>query len=295
MTDKIYYGETPCQGMYKKNSLPCRNNSYYKVNEIYLCGMHSKKFTNRVTLPENPNKDRLIQERIDNEAREVELAAESNNLSGFKGEVICSKLKMYSHITSYKGFRRVYPNFRHQDMNDGYGCKSLSPMVMGPIVHNQPDLPIALNLENFHQGNKVFSSEVDENRDPSPKFYTTQINMYTDNVPHRRKLTVKRGDVPLYSVWNGKKFNYIESRQFYCNYYERFALQSKDFRILSIMRDKGVNLQICGYDAYPITKSVEECYLDPSKPFGHEMVLYTMLTVEDPEQWPWRMHKTEDF
>ena len=103
--------------------------------------------------------------------------------------------------------------------------------------------------------------------------------------------------------------------------------------------DQGYNLELCGFDAYPIqndieeksklpksTKSakskvaksakneeedsnanantnanteteeltIEDHYLDSSKPFGHELVLYTMLTI-NPENYPWRKYKTEDF
>lgn len=42
------------------------------------------------------------------------------------------------------------------------------------------------------------------------------------------------------------------------------------------------NLRICGYDAYEVKENMkieeyEECYLDISRPFGHELVLYTMF------------------
>lgn len=63
---------------------------------------------------------------------------------------------------------------------------------------------------------------------------------------------------------------------------------------------------ICGYDAYnpfkrPRKRSetyknasagrrILKCYLDVSKPFGHELVLYTMLMFSH-KDYPWRNNK----
>ena len=51
---------------------------------------------------------------------------------------------------------------------------------MGPIVHQQPDLPPSQNLENFHQGNKVFSTEYDtRTKKPMPSFLRdTKTNVF---------------------------------------------------------------------------------------------------------------------
>jgi hypothetical protein len=40
------------------------------------------------------------------------------------------------------------------------------------------------------------------------------------------------------------KLTYIESRQFYCNFYERFALKDENFRKLKQMLKDGMNLQV---------------------------------------------------
>jgi hypothetical protein len=42
-----------------------------------------------------------------------------------------------------------------------------------------------------------------------------------------------------------------------------------------------------------LTKSLYEHYLDTSVPFGHELVLATMLTISDPEERPWRKFQKE--
>ena len=33
-----------------------------------------------------------------------------------------------------------------------------------------------------------------------------------------------------------------------------------------------------------------EHYTSTDRPFGHEMVLYSMLTVEDPKEYPWNQY-----
>ena len=79
----------------------------------------------------------------------------------------------------------------------------------------------------------------------------------------------------------------MESRQFYCTFYQRLASQQPAFTHLQQLIRSGTNVQICGYDGRAIGhRSIEEEYLDASRPFGHELVLATMLTC-DPVDYPW--------
>ena len=77
---------------------------------------------------------------------------------------------------------------------------------------------------------------------------------------------------------------------------ERAAAQTPDLAHLRELIAAGHNLQIVGYDANPALTpgNVDGWYLDGSIPFGHESVLFTILTVPE-AAWPWRVHKTEDF
>jgi hypothetical protein len=128
--------------------------------------------------------------------------------------------------------------------------------------------------------------------------------MYTDKIPHRHKnavnsgTTLKNKNIPCYSVWvtpDGvkHKIDYFTSRQFYCTYYERAVLKDQAYLDLLYKRAQGINLRICGFDAYPIptNTSIEDCYKDITQPFGHELVLYTMLT-EPSSNWPWKKYQT---
>ncbi len=299
---EVYYGQIKCQEKYKSTGKDCVNKAYYLSDGKYVCGVHSDK-QNREELPKN---GKAVKDAFDQEYKlhleSIQRKADKNKSEGKQGHLICTKMLMMKNPPLIEGYLNVFPNYKHQNRKDGFGCSSLSPKSMGPIEHSQSGLPVCKNLENFHQGNKCFPSEVDSDGRPTSEFYQTQIKMYEDHEPHRHKLASGKKNVPLFSVWKTPKgeekhFSYIESRQFYCNYYERFALKDPNFIKLKQLLNDGVNLNIRGYDAYMPEKDLEFHYLDKSRPFGHELVLYTLLITkeEEKENYPWRKHKTENF
>jgi hypothetical protein len=233
---------------------------------------------------------------------DVHMAAKQNQAVGKRGTVCCAKLPWGARRTKRPtGFISVFPNYWHGNRQDGVGCPSLSPMSLGPIDHQQPGLLPSVNLENFYQGNKVYTWEVDDQQNPTATFWQIQAQMYADTQPHRHKIGTKRGDKPLYSAWKDAsdqlhKLNYVASRELYCHYYQQLVKDKIDYRILATLVDCGYNLCIWGYDAQCMTvpagqtntQSVERCYLDTNKPFGHETVIYALLTLSDPAVYPWR-------
>ncbi|AQM73361.1 hypothetical protein B1750_gp380 [Noumeavirus] len=290
------YGEIPCQ----RNG--CKNKAYWELAEEYVCGVHSRNKKERVALEKIPLKERKrsLEEKLLRHKESVSRAANKNRERGKLG---LYRMKMMREVPLQKGWLNVFPNYRHQKRQDGYGCASLSPMSLGPVEHVCPELEPAKNIENFFQGSKIFSEEVDDEKNPSPLFYENRERLFADPVPkrHKYKGKGKNKNIPLYFLWTdseGKehRLDYIESRQTYCNFFERLAKETEDYKILCRMHDKGYNLMFCGYDAHEITGSIEEAYLDPSVPFGHERVLYAMLLLRDtPEEYPWRKHKTLEF
>jgi len=294
MAATIYYGQIPCQAFTKKGE--CSNKAYYLKNGKYMCGVHAKE--PRTTLPTCPNAAALKLATQTERQRKIEEAKCVNNALGRAGSVIVTKMHMMKSIHYKDGYVAIFPNYRHAKRTDGIGCVSLSPMSMHNIDTKQPGLPLASSLENAHQSGKVFPSEVDTHGEPKSVFFNTQLVMYNSPTPMRHKPAANGANAPLYSVWRDKsgvlkKFTYVQSRQFYCNWYERCAVASAEYKMLVDMIADGYNLQICGYDGYEVI-NVAEHYLDPSRPFGHELVLYTMLT-QPIDQWPWRIHKTEEF
>jgi len=293
----IYHGESQCQA-HKRDGGVCTNKAYYSQYGQYLCGVHSQESV-RLKLPINPHKNEIKQVQVDANMKEVDRQALDNKTHGQKGVVTCYHMRMMKPIDNKMGFLNVFPNAKHGKRTDGLGMSSLSPMKMGSIDHGQPNLPPAMNLENMHQGNKVFPSEVGDDGQPTAQFYENRLVMYRDPIPHRHKDSSGHKNIPVYSVWvtqQGQELHlsYIESRQIYCHFYEQFALKSIDFHKLRQLISNGYNLQICGYDAYVPTGDMDVHYLDSSRPFGHEMVLYTLLMLE-PRQYPWRKYQTLNF
>ena len=114
----------------------------------------------------------------------------------------------------------------------------------------------------------------------------------------RKEVDGQNKNAPLYSIHKNNKgnlirFTYVESRYFYCCAYEILAKQTDNFKCLQSMIVDGTNLIICGYDAYPITKDLYEHYIDPTKPFGHELVLYSLLTIKSSKDYPWRKYRRD--
>jgi hypothetical protein len=85
------------------------------------------------------------------------------------------------------------------------------------------------------------------------------------------------------------RYTYLESRYFYCHLYEKRAKETKEFKELKAKIRQGYNLEILGYDGYPVTRSLQEHYEDGNRPFGHELVLFSLLIIDDPQNYPWNV------
>jgi hypothetical protein len=309
-----YYNTVPCQEpLRSKGNAPCKHMAYFALpSGKYVCGQHSLQMKDvRKKLVKDPNARSQRIANLEAHEKSVEDRASKNAESGVRGSVECFHMTMMGSVPLKKGVRNVFPNNKHGGRKDGFGCPSLSPMRLGPVDHRQPGLPQAKNVENYHQFNKVWPCEVDEDGDLSPEFAERRSQGYKDPEPHRHKFdaaTMKRmreevggqnGNQPLYSVHldkegNERRFTYVQSRYFYCCAYEKLAKETNSFEALLVMLENGYDLMICGYDAYPVTKDLYAHYCDPTKPFGHEMVLYSLLTLGEHGSggaYPWHVYR----
>jgi len=296
-----YYGEKQCQGTIKSKNTPCNNFAYFLSNNQFLCGVHSKKDKNRQKLPKNPNKAKIFLEKMKKRNLEIRNAKVLNKNAGKSGHVICSKLRMMKMPDYIKGYLNIFPNYKHQNRKDGFGCARLSPKSLGPIMHSMPNLPPAKNLENYHQFAKFWKFELDKDNQILDKYIKARAKAYQDPIPYRHKYdrkTLKQCNnninIPEFSVYytkDGKerRYSYLQCRYFYCHYYELLVQKEPDFAVLQKKIQEGYNLNIVGYDGYPITKSLWDHYNDTTLPFGHELVLYTMLIESNPKKYPWRV------
>jgi hypothetical protein len=301
-----YYGESKCVCITQARKLPCVNMAYYKDTEGKLvCGVHSKT-KERIKLPVNPQKAINRQNEINRQTKMAKKAAKKNRKRGESGHIIVTKLRMMKLPEYVDGYITVFPNFKHQNRKDGHGCMKLSPKYLGPVVHNMSNLPISKNLENFHQFAKFWNFELDEDGHILPKFHKLRNEGYENSIPMRHKYQknvlkkLNNGNLrPEFTMFfdqdgNEKRYSYLECRYFYCYFYEKLVKQEKQFIELQKAKQNGFNLNLSGYDGYQVDKSLWEHYNDITRPFGHELVLYTLLSIEDEHEYPWNRYYKEN-
>ncbi len=308
----VYYGELPCEGHVKSTGKPCVNHAYYcDANGKHLCGVHSKKEA-RTELPKNPNKKQIEEMEEMHRKEKQEQMAQENRMNGRKGDVIVTKMHMMKSPVYVSGYVNVFPNFKHQNRKDGFGCARLSPKSLGPVEHGMPGIPPAGTIENYHQFAKFWEFELDEQGQIKEEYKQQRIAAYANGEPMRHKYdrkTIEESNkksnintninIPLFSAYydsNGveHRYTYLQCRYFYCHFYELLAMKEPDFVKLMQMRQDGYNLNICGFDGYSVNSSLQEHFMDTTRPFGHELVLYTLLTEENPANFPWNVFYEEN-
>jgi hypothetical protein len=299
ITHVVYKGDCKCSRCGVRPA-------YYRLGSVLYCGRccNKRKFPARETLPEDPER-----------AKKLALAdtVHINTARMNAGKIIpkeelvkCTTLYMRQHPKAAPYRVPVLPNrMRHSRHSFGIHIPSLSPMNIGPVHHGQPGLPPASCLENLHQGNKVWPDEIDpQTGNPGKTFFKTQKDIYTCETPMRHKRDRSAGR-PRYSVWilgDGtlKRHPWVESRYHYCRIYAESIFNSSEFRGLVDMVRAGIPIEIFGFDARLVdcssAASWYETYVDPERPFGHELVLACMLCAElNPEiVYPWEVYRAHN-
>ena len=324
----IYHGDRRCQAKHKDGT-SCKYGAYwqsrlYGITKLH-CGVHKSKKAVALRKRSLTEQNMRVREAQAQHEVECEIAAAENRAHDRPAQLWLQKMKMKQAPRRLPGgILNVFPNDKHGNRRDGLGLCKLSPKQLGPVFHGQPGLPDpATCVENLHQANKVFPTEVDAEGRPLPRFFARQRELYEDQEAWRHKLGrtkeehMRNAGIPpgnnanhcLYSVWvqpdgSLRAFTYVESRQFYCCYYEELALREGQLVALE-RRFKTNRMNIClvGYDApeqYCVpTHDVEAMrkvfyarYLDTSSPFGHEYVLACMLCLPR-DLWPWKIYTSE--
>lgn len=290
------YAKIPCA---KKG---CGRPAYFAVNDSPRCGHCANKHTaGRKKLKKDPD-----DAKKEEEASLVHQATVENARDAARD--VASRVNLFKlrgimpKIPQEAGKITVLPNSANRTSLErkdrALNMSSLSPRCCGPVEHGQPGVPPALSIEGFHQGSKYFAE-----MGSMEKFRETQRIIFADpSAPRHNPFARKNGknrNIPEFFVWNDQgvehRLGYVESRQFYCNFLERAIIDKPDMHKLRRLLAEGYHLLICEHDAHsPAGRTIEEIYLDPSRPFGHGFVIYTML-VHPPEEWPWRKHKTFEF
>lgn len=280
--EEIYYAEQICSAI-KKDGERCKNKAYYQPS---LCGVHCR--TDRVELPKNPKAKENKEEELRNHEETVKETMKENKKNKKSGKIIMTKLYMRQELPLKTGFLNIFPNYRHGNRKDGIGMPTLSPFNLGPVDHGEPNFPSAKCIENYYQFSKVFPEELEGDKVKS-EFYKLRRRMFLSQEGQRHKI---KGVKPAFSIYfdkDGKehRYDYIGSRQFYVRQYVKLASLEDEFKQLEKLVKDGYNINIVGYDAHGdissddenLASKLKDKYKDPSRPFGHEIVLFTMLTL----------------
>lgn len=291
-----YHGECKCEATNAARKQPCGLPAYWSYRGGVYCGTHCRLGTLRVALPKNPRRADNIVRAIEKHNYSVEEMRVANRSRHVVGEIDVAPCFMYKPLPTRDGWLSVFPNHRHQNAKEGFGCAALSPKSMGPIPYFCDALPTATSLENFHQCSKIYAR--DRMPDGSVDIEPTRAG-FLDAAPRRHKYTKADNATYWKSMFFDDRgvqrfFSYLECRFFYCKWYEIFAKRNEDFRSLLVLHETGTNLLIVGYDGYsPVGKTLYDCYLDESKPFGHELVLYCLILLTDSREYPWNRFQRE--
>jgi hypothetical protein len=295
----------------QQNQQLCQAKSCYRqircqIDGFCLCDIHSINISQngyrRNKLPGSVISLLLnLQDKKAVENATIEKFRLDNEIAKKRGIVILCKMDSSNSVPTpcNRGFLRIFVSCMIRDrIDEGYVCKDLTPRTLGPVYHGQPGLPVALTLENFNYGNMCFQSELDEHGEPSEMFKEYRQYLYKKRFAHGYKLNMNEGK-PKFFVWINKDgeddgLEEITYRQIYCTMYERLVCQTPDFQKLKELVEIGTNLQLCIMADIQSNGSLESDYLDPSVNFGYEYCLYTMLTLKNPDEYPWRKYKTID-
>ena len=163
-------------------------------------------------------------------------------------------------------------------------------MSLGPIQVKCPltnETLVFHCLENAWQSSKVWQADLLANKtEIGPSFFARRRQMAASEKGIRHAISSKKGERPVFQLWNGERLTYIQARaKIYRPLYERLARQTDAYKRILASVKQGTNVQILGYDGFKMGVEASERELeyhlqDVSKPAGHELLLVFMLRAD---------------
>lgn len=155
--------------------------------------------------------------------------------------------------------------------------KELSPFHIGPV--NLYGGYVSQNVENAWQYAKVYKEFASSEMHPTDEYFEWAAKGWESELANRYPVGRKR--VPLYSLWEGEKLDYIEARKtIYAPLYSTAVLQTEAFDRLLTMYENGeefVLLDYDGFDYISLNLTLKDVMNDPNRVMGHAFVLAMLL------------------
>ena len=155
--------------------------------------------------------------------------------------------------------------------------KGLSPFFVGPVpLYNGYS---AKNVENAWQFSKLYQEYADENGDPAETYFAWAKKGWNSDFACRYPMG--KGKIPLCSVWQGQKLDYIEARkQIYIPLYAKAVVQTEAFAQLKKLYETSGTVTLIdfdGYDYLSLGMSLKDVVENPKRKMGHAFVLAMLL------------------
>lgn len=210
-------------------------------------------------------------------------------------------------VADHLGALPIFPNCKHgafgnaarQSQCGGLGMSSLSPRLGdGVQLCVRRAGPQGGRCERFAtveavmQAPKVYPDMLREDGTLTPAAAAMRAEFRAADPAGRHLGGAARPNQCLYSMLCGRKFSYIEARYFYCRAFELSKAANSNFARVRALLAKGIDVNIVGYDAPhegATPESLSTRYEDPSRPFGHELVIFSMIALQ-PEARPWTQY-----
>lgn len=160
--------------------------------------------------------------------------------------------------------------------------KSLSPFFIGNSGITLYNNYTAKNIENAWQYSKLYEEHTDEDGNPTNEYYEWAKKGW--NSSYANRYPMGKGAVPICSLWNGSRLNYIEARKvIYAPLYAREVVKTiayKKLRALYRMYPKIALLDFDGYNYLELNMTLDDVMNDPTRKMGHAFVLAMLLKGE---------------
>ena len=194
-------------------------------------------------------------------------------------------------IRVFNKFEPIPEGFIEIDTTSRGPYKDLSPFYLGPYTwYDNGIILTCKRFENLWQYSKVYPQhatpdvgDLTSRRNPLRVYYEWRDIGFSKHRAERYPMG-KDAPKPLYTLWKGHKYRYIDAREaLYIPVYSELVLKTESYAMLYNMVLRGENIALRDFDGYDhINRGMtfEQVVTNPAHSMGHAFVIYGLLTGE---------------
>lgn len=155
--------------------------------------------------------------------------------------------------------------------------RAFSPFFAGPVELWGEH--VSLTVENAWQFTRLYTCHVDENGDPTDKWWKWAKAGWAN--PKAVRFPMGKGAKPLCHYWDGEKLDYIEARaRIYCPLYAAAVERTEAWKQLKKLYAEQGEIKLWSFDCYghrTLGMSYYDVLCCKSRKMGHGFVLAGLL------------------